>query len=133
MDRSGSKPGAQRQAESGRVTWTSVLVRAVVALVAIGLSIAAMWLFPLDGAAHGGSLRLLGRLHPLLVHFPLSLLLLVPVLEIAGRHRPALREAAGFVLALTMVGAVAAVLAGAALARADGHEGELVTDHLWGG
>jgi uncharacterized membrane protein len=112
---------------------SSFLRRVAIALVAIGLSVAAMWLFPIDGTAHGGALRLVGRLHPLLVHFPLGLLLLVPVLELVGQRRPALREAAGFVLGLALVGAVAAVLAGAALARADGHEGELVTNHLWGG
>lgn len=107
--------------------------RLAIALIAIGLSLAAAWLFPFDGVAHGGMPRLLGRLHPLLVHFPLGLLLLVPVLEIAGRRRSALRESAGFVLGLALIGAVAAVFAGVALARGDGHEGALVTNHLWGG
>jgi hypothetical protein len=133
MDGSGTETKQRRDAAPSRLMTASFLRRAAVAMIAIGLSVAAMWLFPIDGTAHGGPLRLLGRLHPLLVHFPLSLLLLVPVLELAGRHRPALREAAGFVLGVALVGAVTAVLAGAALARADGHEGELVTNHLWGG
>ena len=111
----------------------SFLPRLVFAVLAIALAIGAAYLVPLDGVAHGGGLRLLGRLHPLLVHFPLGLLLLVPVLEWFGRHRPGLREAAGFVLGLALMGAVASVLAGVALARADGHEGELLSDHLWGG
>ena len=113
---------------------TALFVRRLaVGVVLIGLAIAAAFLFPLDGVARGGALRLFGRLHPLLVHFPLGLLLLVPVLEVAGRRQPALREAAGFVLGLAFVGAFAAVFAGIALARADGHDGVLVSNHLWGG
>ena len=107
--------------------------RAGLALLAVAISVGATFAFPLDGVAHGGALRLLGRFHPLLVHFPLGLLLLVPVLEWFGRRRPGLAEAAGFVLGLALIGAVASVLAGLALARADGHEGELVSNHLWGG
>ncbi|MEO6002738.1 MAG: c-type cytochrome domain-containing protein [Opitutus sp.] len=111
----------------------STVRRLALAIAAIAISVGAMAAFPLDGVAHGGALRLLGRFHPLLVHFPLGLLLLVPVLEWAGRRRPGLAEAAGFVLGLALIGAVASVLAGLALARADGHEGELVSNHLWGG
>ena len=102
-------------------------------VAAIGASVGAAFAFPMDGATHGTTLRLLGRMHPLVVHFPLGLLLLVPVLEVFGRRRPALREAAGFVLGLALIGAVCAVVAGTALARADAHEGQLVINHLWGG
>lgn len=107
--------------------------RLVAAVLAIAIVIVAACVVPLDGIAHGGQLRLLGRLHPLLVHFPIVLLLLVPVLEGAGRFRPALRDAAGFALGLALPCAVIAVLAGMALARSEGHEGALVTNHLRGG
>jgi hypothetical protein len=60
-------------------------------------------------------------------------LLLVPLLEILGRHRAALREAAGTVLTLSFLGAVLSVFAGLALMRADGHEGATLENHLWGG
>lgn len=95
--------------------------------------IVATCVVPLDGVAHGGQLRLLGRFHPLLVHFPIVLLLLVPVLEWAGRWRSTLRDAAGFTLGLALPCAVIAVLAGVALARSEGHEGALVSAHLRGG
>ena len=52
----------------------------------------------LDGRAHGDWLQFLGRFHPTLLHLPIGLIDLVPVLEDAGKKRPALREAAEFVL-----------------------------------
>lgn len=109
------------------------LPRLILATLAMALSLGAAYLVPLDGVAHGGGFRLLGRLHPLLVHFPLGLLLLVPVLEWFGRRRLGLHEAAGFVLGLALIGSVVAVFAGVALAFSDGHEGELLSNHLWGG
>jgi uncharacterized membrane protein len=104
----------------------------LVALAIAGIVIAARWL-PLDGVAHGGNLRLLGRLHPLLVHFPIVLLILVSLLELVGRRYAMLRDAAGFVLGLAVPCAIVAVFAGLALARADGHEGALLVAHLKGG
>ena len=48
-----------------------------------------------------------GRFHPMAIHLPIGLLVLVPVLEIAGKRRPALREAAGFVLAIAFLACLA--------------------------
>ena len=109
------------------------LPRLSVATALSAATIAAAFAFSPDGIAHGGGLRLLGRLHPLLVHFPIALLLLVPLLEILGRRSAALRETAGTVLTLSLVGAVLSVFAGLALMRADGHEGIMLENHLWGG
>jgi hypothetical protein len=44
---------------------------------------------------HADWQQFLGRFHPLVVHLPIGLLVLVPLLEIAGAFRACLREAAG--------------------------------------
>ena len=112
---------------------TKLLPRLTLAAVLGAATLTAAFAFTPDGIAHGGGLRLLGRLHPLLVHFPIALLLLVPILEILGRRRAALRETAGTVLTLSLFGAILSVFAGLALMRADGHEGATLENHLWGG
>ena len=37
--------------------------------------------FPLDGKSHADWLQFLGRFHPLLVHLPIGLIVLLPLLE----------------------------------------------------
>jgi uncharacterized membrane protein len=91
------------------------------------------FLVKLDGTQHADWQQFLGRFHPLIVHFPIGLLVLVPVLEIAGRFRPALREAAGFVLGLGLIGCLAALPLGFLLAYGSGDAGAGVTRHMWGG
>jgi mono/diheme cytochrome c family protein len=70
------------------------------ALVASAALLLLPWLVKLDGRPHADWQQFLGRFHPLAVHLPIGLIVLVPLLEIAGRFRPALREAAGFALGL---------------------------------
>jgi uncharacterized membrane protein len=90
---------------------------------------------PPDGRERAELAQFLGRFHPLAVHIPIALLLLVPVLEGAafGRGRGHLRQAAGFVLGVAAVAAVASAWLGWLLARSGGYEGSLVTRHMWGG
>lgn len=87
----------------------------------------------LDGQPHAHWLQFLGRFHPLLVHLPIGLLVLVPILEIAGKERPTLRETASFVLHLTVIAAGIALLCGLILAYGSGVTGATITRHLWGG
>lgn len=100
-------------------------------LLLVGL-VTLVFRMPLDEQERTGW-RMIGRLHPLLVHFPVALLLVVPLLEIAIRWRPGCRDAAGLLLWLGTAGAYAAVVAGLALAYADGHAGTKVERHFWGG
>jgi uncharacterized membrane protein len=87
----------------------------------------------LDGKPHGDLEQFLGRFHPLAVHLPIGLLILVPALEVAGRFRPALREAAGFVLGLAFASCLLSLGLGFLLAHGGGSAGRGVALHMWGG
>jgi uncharacterized membrane protein len=91
--------------------------------------------FPPNGGEHAAFAQFLGRFHPILVHLPIGLLVLVPLLEIAGAfgRREDLRSAAGFVLGVAAAGALAAALDGWLLAWSGGYGGRLVIHHMWSG
>ncbi len=90
---------------------------------------------PPDGRDHGDWGQFVGRLHPLLVHVPVALLVLVPAMELAGLRRDwaHLRSAAGWFLALAVAATFAAAFDGWLLAWSGGYRGRDVTRHLWGG
>src|SRR2546430_3190094 len=91
--------------------------------------------FPPDGNERAAWAQFIGRFHPLVVHFPIALFLLVPILELAGLNQrfAYLRLSVGFVLGLAMLGATVAAILGWCLARSGGYSGPLVTQHMWGG
>ena len=108
----------------------------LLSLAALLLSAALLllpWLVKLDGKPHADWQQLLGRFHPLLVHLPIGLLVLVPVLEIAGAWRPVLREAVAFVLSLAFITSLGSLTLGYLLAYGSGEAGSTVTRHMWGG
>jgi uncharacterized membrane protein len=86
----------------------------------------------LDGRPHADWLQFLGRFHPLLVHLPIGMLVLLPILELAGTPRLGLREAAAFVLHLTVVTGAITLVFGILLAYGSGVTGATVTRHMWG-
>ena len=101
----------------------------------VALLLVLPFIAPPDGRERASIAQFFGRFHPVLVHLPIGLLLLVPVLEIGGllhvwRH---LQKTAGFVLTLATIGAVVATAVGWLLAWSGGYEGETIMDHLWGG
>ena len=103
-------------------------------LLVLALSVAALKAPP-DGVERGEFNQFVGRFHPLAVHLPIALVLLVAVLECASLFRSAkhLAAGAGFVLALATASALAAVFLGWMLGRSGGYEGARVWQHMWGG
>jgi uncharacterized membrane protein len=111
-----------------------VIPRIWMVTVCAGIFIALLPLFfPLDGKPHADWLQFLGRFHPLLVHLPIGLIVLIPLLELAGTRRPSLREAAGFILQIALATCVLAIIFGLLLAYGSGEIGTTVTRHMRGG
>ena len=90
---------------------------------------------PPDGTDRAEWLQFIGRFHPLAVHFPIALFLLVPILELAAfsDRYSYLRPTAEFVLGVATLGATFAVIVGWCLARSGGYSGQLMQQHMWGG
>lgn len=109
-----------------RVAWLAAL------LVSIALLLLP-FLFRLNGKTHAGWEQFLGRFHVLVVHLPIGFLVLLPLFEIAGAFRPALREAAGFVLGLGAAACFGSLALGYLLAWGSGETGPTVMRHMWGG
>jgi uncharacterized membrane protein len=99
------------------------------------LLLALVVFFPPDGKQGPSWVQFIGRFHPLTVHFPIALFLLVPVLEVAGRMEQLsyLRLCSRFVLGLATIAAMIAAFLGWCLARNGSYSGSLVTQHMWGG
>jgi uncharacterized membrane protein len=91
--------------------------------------------FPPDGNERAEWAQFIGRFHPLAVHFPIALILLVPILELAGLNRnfSYLRLSARFILGLATLSATLAAMLGWCLARSGGYSGPIVVQHMWGG
>jgi hypothetical protein len=96
------------------------------------LLIALPFFFRLDGHTHADWLQFLGRFHPVLLHLPIGLIVLLPALEIAGAKRPALREAADWVVRAALALALPTLALGYMLAYGAGDTGTTVTRHMWG-
>ena len=77
----------------------------LLALALILLLSALLTLFPPDGVERASWAQFIGRFHLLTVHFPIALVLIVPVLEWAGRNPrfPYLRASVDFLWPLAIV------------------------------
>jgi len=114
------------KSRSTRLAW--------VAALALSLALALLpWMVRLDGKPHADWEQFLGRFHPLAVHLPIGLLVLLPLLEIAGAFRSELREAAEFVLAVAFGSCLCALALGFLLAYGAGSVGAVLTRHMAGG
>ena len=79
--------------------------------------------------------RFLGRLHPVLVHFPISLLLFAAILEIftLKNYNAPLRTGIRFLIAAGTIAAIISVIMGLLLVQEGGYEFEIATIHQWAG
>ncbi|MSU65372.1 MAG: hypothetical protein EXS38_04550 [Opitutus sp.] len=114
---------------------SSRLKSLLLALAILGLS-ALLLQAPPDGRERLPLAQFVGRFHPVVVHFPIALVLLVPFLELAGRRREGwsyLRSAAGVVLGIGTAGVLLATMLGWMLAWSGGYSGSLVLRHFQGG
>jgi uncharacterized membrane protein len=119
-------------------SWERLSERSRLGLIALApiLFLLLLLIFlPPDGNERAPWAQFIGRFHPLAVHLPIGLILLVPILEIVGRHPrfPYLRQSADFVVGLATLSAIVAAAFGWCLARSGGYSGPLVTQHMWGG
>src|ERR1700726_184254 len=88
-------------------------------LLPILIVMALLVFLPPDGNERTEWVQFIGRFHPLAVHFPIALILLVPILDLAGLSSrfSYLRSSAGFVLGLATLSATAAAILGWCLGR----------------
>lgn len=119
---------ATRRSLRGR--WSA---RGSIGVVACAVTIAGAALLLIDRGDPPDLLLFVGRFHPVLVHFPIGLLLLAGFLELLATRRGfrGLRPAAGVVLSLGAVGAVAAVAAGYLLSLEGGYDPVVTGRHAW--
>ncbi|MFD2934113.1 DUF1549 domain-containing protein [Spirosoma flavum] len=79
--------------------------------------------------------QFLGRLHPLLVHFPVGLLCVALLLEVIGWYRKSTEWRAG-ITAILWIGTISSVVAaslGLLLVNQEEYGGDTVTIHQWSG
>jgi len=107
----------------------------LICLIAIVVLASLLLWAPPDGKERAQLMQFFGRLHPLAVHLPIALVLLVPVIEIVGRNRrfAYLRSSSTFVLGLATLSAILAAGLGWSLARSGGYSGSIVVQHMWSG
>ena len=96
--------------------------RGLFLLLPILIVVALLVFLPPDGRERAEWMQFIGRFHPLVVHFPIALVLLVPIFHLVGR-RPQfsyLRASCGFLLGLATFAATAAATLGWCLGRSGG-------------
>jgi hypothetical protein len=100
-----------------------------------GAAIGVTWYFYRENDSEGGLAAFFGRFHILLVHLPIGLLFVVPLMEVVGwtRWGKKVREGVPFVLWIAVLTAAAASFLGYLMMHAEDIEGRWMTLHMWTG
>ncbi len=107
------------------IVWLSAIV--VLALLSLVL--------PPDGEQRSALAQFIGRFHPLVVHLPIALLVILPVIEVCALFRRGhhLRGAPDFILWVATGTSILSTALGWSLAHHGGYIGNLVRAHMWSG
>lgn len=85
---------------------------------------------PLTGEEHAGMLTFIGRFHPVVLHLPIGFFVLLAIFELITPVYGKFKEAATFILILTIGVTILAVSTGILLAYAGGANEPLVVYHM---
>jgi len=118
-------------------SFNSALFKAAIALIFLCIT-AGSALAQETGSAGAESFwlwKLLGRLHPLIVHFPISIIIVALMLEIFQRikRNKSLADAIRVLIYVGCISAVFAVIFGLLLSTTDSYGGDLLPVHQWSG
>jgi uncharacterized membrane protein len=107
----------------------------ITGLLAIGGMIAMPFLAgEPDGEKMPDMVRFLGRFHPVVLHLPIGIFILILLQELLGMFSREKTRRSVMPIFIGAASAVVAVIAGFLLYHGGGYEGsELAEDHLWGG
>lgn len=100
-----------------------------------GAAIGTTWYFYQHNDTKDGLATFLGRFHILMVHMPIGLLFVVPLMEIVGwtRWGHRVRDGVPFVLWMAVLTAAAASFLGYLMMQAEDIAGRWMTLHMWTG
>ncbi len=113
------------------IRWKSIVYN-----LAFALNCLLIFLFILGDKVHvPGLLKVAGRMHPMVLHFPIVLLIIALVWETitAKKDDADLKEAGNWILLLASFTAVASALMGFFLSREEGYDSDAVFLHKWTG
>ena len=74
---------------------------------------------------------LVGRMHPVLVHLPIGILLMACLFQLFGKQVPALKPAVPVMVFWGMLAAIVSCITGYLLSLSGDYDQELVTRHQW--